>query len=722
MNISDIPIKDEIKNVLRDKGFNKLYPTQEAAIKTDFLEGKNLVMSVPTASGKTLVAEIAFARKALEGKKTVYVVPLKALAQEKYQDFKKWEKIGLNINITTGDFDESGEDLLNSDVIVCTSEKFDSLLRHNSHFKGDVDLIVIDETHLIDSQERGTTLEMVMTHMKDNSQIIGLSATISNAEELGNWLDADVVKKNWRPVELKKGVLDNNKVDYGDGEYKKVGDYINLSLRTLKEEKQSIIFTNSRKSAKKVAKDLSKEIKRKYKHLIDSPDLKNLSRRIQSNTSLQNELKEYIKQGVAFHHAGLDYKSRDIIEEGFRDNKIKLIAATPTLAAGINMPAYRVIIRDTKRYSGNGWKDIPAMEIQQMMGRAGRPKYDNIGEAIIVSKKDDKEEIEDKYIHGDPEPVESKLSEESSLRSHILSLFTDFGLRNKKELNKFLKNTFYHSQVGIDTINRKLNVIIQELDEGDLIEKDNTNNYSPTSFGKKVSMLYIDPKSALKISKAFEKLSEKKLTEFSILHMICSTPDIRNLYLRKGEKEKFDQETVSRNNQFLLEKPDPFMAPAEYENFLTEVKTTMVLKDWIEEKEEDEITEEYSIGPGDLRRYIENVDWLIHAVTEISKLDRFKVEEEYIRKFKILRTRINNGIKDELIPLVKIKGIGRKRARILFDHGYKNIKDLKKAKPSKIASLDGFGGKIVKKIYSKFDQEEPELKQINGQQSIQDFY
>ncbi len=720
MKIDDIAVSEEILNVLQDEGFEDLYPTQEAALQTDFLKDRNLVMSVPTASGKTLIAEIALAKKALKGKKTVYIVPLKALAQEKYQEFKKWKKIGLNVDISTGDFDESGENLSNSDVIVCTSEKFDSLLRHGSNFIDDIDLLVVDEAHLIDSKGRGATLEMVITHMKRKAQIIALSATISNANELGNWLDAEVVKKDWRPVKLRKGILGDNKIIYEDEEEKRIGDFQNLSIRTLKKDKQAIIFTNSRRSAKKVANDLSTEVKRNHRHQINGVDLKKLSRRVDENTSVQEDLKENIKNGVAFHHAGLDYKSRDIIEEGFRKNEIKVLAATPTLAAGINMPAYRVIIRDTKRYSGEGWSEIPAIEIQQMMGRAGRPKYDDVGEAIIVAKKDNMEEIREKYIEGEPEPIESKLTVESSLRGQVLSLFTNFGLRTEKELLDFLKESFYHSQVGIETIKTKLKTITDELVNGELLEEQE-KGYKPTVFGKKVSMLYIDPKSSLKIKKSLKK-QESELTDFGLLHLLSSTPDIRNLYLRKGEKQKFDEETVTRNEEFILEKPDPFIDPMKYEDFLNEVKTAKVLHDWIQEKEEEKITDEYSIGPGDLRRYIENIDWLIYSMDELSKLEKFSTTKEHRTKIKKLRKRVKNGCKSELLPLIQIKGIGRKRARTLYDHNYKTRADLKKAKPSKIASLKGFGGKIVKKIYERLGKNKIELKKANGQRSIKDYY
>ncbi len=214
-------IKNNIPNELYgilEKEITNLRPAQEKSIKKGLLDGLNLLVCTPTASGKTLIAELAALKSILENKgKAVYVVPLKALAYEKYRDFKrKYDKIA-KIALSIGDIDSSDPYLSGFDLIVITSEKLDSLIRHNAPWMAGIKTVVIDEVHLLNDAERGPTLEILITILKQllkNSQIIGLSATIGNATELAEWLDAELVVDDWRPVKLHKGIYLDGKIEF----------------------------------------------------------------------------------------------------------------------------------------------------------------------------------------------------------------------------------------------------------------------------------------------------------------------------------------------------------------------------------------------------------------------------------------------------------------------------------------------------------------------------
>jgi|SRR3989338_3234855 len=216
-----ISIKNKIPNVLYeilDKEIAQLRPAQEKAIKKGLLEGKNILVCTPTASGKTLIAELASIKSIIEGKgKSVYIVPLKALASEKFKDFKrKYSKIA-RIALSIGDIDSSDPFLSEHDLIITTSEKFDSLIRHHTPWLANVATIIVDEIHLLNDTERGPTLEILITILKQllkNAQIIGLSATIGNAKELAEWLNADLVVDEWRPVKLHKGIYLDGKIEF----------------------------------------------------------------------------------------------------------------------------------------------------------------------------------------------------------------------------------------------------------------------------------------------------------------------------------------------------------------------------------------------------------------------------------------------------------------------------------------------------------------------------
>lgn len=218
----------EIKNKLPggvyeilNKEVSELRPSQEKSVKKGLFDGKNLVVCTPTASGKTLIAEMAMLKGIIEnGGKAVYIVPLKALASEKYKDFKKKYDGLINIALSIGDLDSSDKGLYKHDLIICTSEKLDSLIRHKSPWIEEIKVIIVDEIHLLNDAGRGPTLEILLTMLRQmlDAQIIGLSATIGNPKELSDWLDAELIEDNWRPVELKKGIYYNGKMEWGKNE------------------------------------------------------------------------------------------------------------------------------------------------------------------------------------------------------------------------------------------------------------------------------------------------------------------------------------------------------------------------------------------------------------------------------------------------------------------------------------------------------------------------
>jgi helicase len=204
-------LKEELYNILESDGIEELRPAQEKAIKAGLLDGKNLLVCTPTASGKTLIAEIAMLNTILsKGGKAIYIVPLKALANEKYNDFRKRYSSIIRIALSIGDFDSADAYLMNYDLIITTSEKLDSLIRHNAPWIPMIRVVIIDEIHILNDFERGPTLEILITLLKQvlkKVQIIALSATIGNPKVLAEWLNADLVIDDWRPVKLKKGVF-----------------------------------------------------------------------------------------------------------------------------------------------------------------------------------------------------------------------------------------------------------------------------------------------------------------------------------------------------------------------------------------------------------------------------------------------------------------------------------------------------------------------------------
>ncbi|HID07553.1 MAG TPA: DEAD/DEAH box helicase, partial [Armatimonadetes bacterium] len=318
MRVEDLPIPEQVKRVLLTNGIAELYPPQEEAFrKTGVLEGRNLLMASPTASGKTLVAEVCALKHIVEsGGKVLYMTPLKALASEKYARFKSYEEVKradgshVRVTISTGDYDSDDPWLGRYDLIVSTYEKFDSLLRHGAPWVGDLTLLVVDEVHYLGHGDRGPTLEVVLTRFRrvnPRGQIIALSATVRNVEELAEWLEADHVSTDWRPVRLREGVYLDGAVRFSDGtvvEVEDCGDPISSLVHdTVVKGAQALVFTSTRRSSVSLARRLLKTVDK----LLDKRArrvLEKASTRIMDEadrTRLGERLAKLLKHGVAFH-------------------------------------------------------------------------------------------------------------------------------------------------------------------------------------------------------------------------------------------------------------------------------------------------------------------------------------------------------------------------------------------------------------------------------------
>lgn len=704
MKIEKLGLDKKIIEVLKEHDVEELYPPQRDAIPF-VLKGENLVLSIPTASGKSLVAYIAIVHRLLkEGGKALYVVPLKALAREKYEELKLFEKLGLRVGISTGDLDDSDPRLARFDIIVCTSEKADSLLRHKINWMHEIKVLVVDEIHLINDPTRGPTLEVIISHFKalnPGTQIIALSATIQNATELSIWLNAKLIRSDWRPVPLREGVYCNHTIKFDDGKIHHIKGSEKKSTELLVEESvnsggQVLVFVNTRRSTVSLAKKLSTVVekklseKEKQKLLLLLRKFKN---ELSEFTTIDEQLFNCIKHGVAFHNAGLSSIQRRLIEQGFKEHIIKCIVATPTLAAGVNIPAQRVIIRDLWRYDANfGMQPIPVLEYKQQAGRAGRPRYDSFGEAITIAKNEaQKEEIFNRYILGDTEPIFSKLGTQSALRMHLLSAISTGFVNNIDDIYKFIDSTFYAYQSDTFALRDEIDHAVDFLISNGFIEEISSNRYIATLFGNRTSSLYIDPLSALQLKKALEESNKRETSTLSFLHAVCSTPDVRSLYLRAGDTW-VEEELEKKRGEFLLEPPS--ISSEDYEWFLSDLKTASLVEDWINEAPENMLINKYDVGPGDIYNIVETVRWLLYATREFARMYNFSCVPEV----NDLMLRVQYGCKKELLNLVQLKGIGRIRARALYNEGFKTINDLRGVPLKRLAQVKNIGEGIAKSI------------------------
>ncbi|MDY0266645.1 MAG: ATP-dependent DNA helicase [Methanimicrococcus sp.] len=799
--INDLPFPDRFKSFYTDSGIEKLYPPQTKAVFAGLLENKNVLISIPTASGKTLLSELAMLKSLEGGGKCLYIVPLRALASEKFKRFLEFEKFGFKSGISTGDLDERDENLGQNDIIVATSEKVDSLIRNGTNWLSQISVVVLDEVHLLDSKDRGPTLEIVITKLRKlnpKMQIIALSATIQNSQEVADWLEAECVVSDWRPTKLFEGIYydgvfkgktahtneQKEKEIEGVGKGKEPG--VSLAADVVRDGGQCLVFTNSRKNAVGFAKKAGLVIQ-SYLTEEERIELSGIAAEItdQSDTDASKTLALCLRSGVAFHHAGLSSSQREIVEKTFLSGKIKLISSTPTLAAGLNLPARRVIIAAWRRYDPNeGMQPISVMEYKQMAGRAGRPHLDPYGESVLIAAKEvDVDKLNEMYIDAAPESVESKLGAENALRTHILSTISNGFAHTREQLLDFFKGTFFAHQKGLlstialkTMVDKCLDFLIDSgmcFEDKEMKECENsvsnsitksianstndlnsisntdlnkiskkTNSFSEksgpfvtadkivvdrfvsdktgsvklgpdktgsgnlgfgktsdsfplfaTKLGSLVSKLYLDPLSASVLLENIQKAEKSgmELTDISLLHLICVTTDMHLLYLKSNDY-MWIVEFAAENQEHFISMPSSAKA-SEFEWFLGELKTAVLLYRWISEVPENDISKEFDVGEGDIRQFSETAAWIANAGARLLKTSGL----ESGNLFSDLELRLKYGASIELLPLLKIRGIGRVRARKLYSSGFKSKESFK---PADFVTVSGLiGPKIAEALY-----------------------
>jgi len=722
MNPTDVPgLPPGVPEFLRESGIESLYPPQAAAVDAGITGGESLVASVPTASGKTLIAELAMLSSVERGGTALYVVPLRALASEKKAEFERWADFDVDVGISTGNYESSEEWLASRDIVVATSEKVDSLVRNGAPWIDDLTCVVADEVHLVDDPSRGPTLEVTLAKLRrinPDLQVIALSATVDNADEVADWLDAELVKSDWRPVDLRTGVHYGDAITFDDDSQREVpvgpGERPTAALvdDTLTEDGSSLVFVNSRRNAEAAARRLGDVT---ADHLTDAErsELAAIADDIEgvSDTETSEDLAAVVRKGAAFHHAGLAADHRSLVEDAFRDRLLKVIAATPTLAAGVNTPSRRVIVRDWRRYDGEfgGMKPLDVLEVHQMFGRAGRPGLDPYGEAVLLANDHDTmDELFERYVHADPEPVQSKLAREPAMRTHLLATVSSGFARTRDGLLDFLDRTLYATQSS-DTA-RLESVVDSTLDylvANDFVEREG-DEITATGLGHTVSRLYLDPMSAAEIVDGLREADEP--TPLGLYHLVCRTPDMYELYLKSGDRETYTELCYEREDEFLGRVPSEF-EDVRFEEWLSALKTAKLLEDWAREVDEDRLTERYGVGPGDIRGKVDTAEWLLGATERLAT----DLELDCVVAVREAKKRVQYGVREELLDLAGVRNVGRKRARRLFEAGVESRADLREAdKATVLGALRG-RERTAERILENAGRRDPSMVDVRAE-------
>lgn len=680
-------LSNDIKTIINTaypyiKEFN---PAQKAVIESGYLEDKsNYIISIPTASGKTVLGILPALKTILNGGKAIYAAPLLSIQNEKVKEFKAFEEHGIKV----------GKHPSNSDLSVMVFESFDALTRFSWNVLREVDTLIIDEFHMIGEYSRGPTLESAITRAKiinPSLRIIALSATLKNIDEIEQWLDGKTVEHDYRPVPLNKEVLDAEMFNTKN----KNDVIVKIVEKAIEDNSQALSFVSTRRFteslatyvAKKIDKKTTNEQKQKFKHVADKLlEVPKKKGSLPTTTCLK--LAEAAEKGVVFHHAGLFNEQKEIIEDEFRNGNIVMITATPSLMYGVNLPSKYVVIRDHTRWTSNGPASIPVFDYEQMSGRAGRPQYDDVGYSYLVAKTmDEAFDLEARYVNGEIELTNSKLIDnKDAIYKQIIAQIASSLSKNLDDLNDFFEKTLYGFQMknnpsmsmfAQDSLNWELESALEFLLQNGIIRA-TPEGLKTTDFGNLIAKSNYAVETAVKIKEYVSTM--EKLNPAEMIYALAETPDLP-LISFKGRKSKDPvRDKLSECGLFAVDIGNP-------------EATAVSLIEWIDERNEYEIENAYNVYSASTRR----------SAYEASRLVKFakntlEVLGNYsnLKDMDYLSARLYYGVKEDIIPLVVgVKRLGRKRARLLMKTFGDNLSE---ASEKDLQKVEGIGPKLAGKV------------------------
>ncbi|XP_056635461.1 probable ATP-dependent DNA helicase HFM1 [Diorhabda sublineata] len=544
-------------------------PVQSEVLDDVFDSDDSVVISSPTGSGKTTIFELAIVRLLMQyGSsnmefKIIYISPMKSLCQERLIDWnKKFSHFGLNSICITGDSENAEfQNLIYHNLIISTPEKWDSLTRrwkeHGELVKV-IKLFMIDEVHLLNEEDRGSTLEVIVSRMKTvqnslslnhvtdcNIRFIAVSATIGNIEDIAEWIGSPRhyrFPEEMRPVQLKKLVIGFSYKQTSSSAFKfdlSLNYKLQSLLMTHSEGKPTLIFCSTRKSVEMTAKHLDQTLKIK----LEPHKLQNLQKFATNIPDVR--IQDMLRHGIGVHHAGMDVETRHIIEELFRNGDLPILIATSTLAMGVNLPAHLVIIKSTKYYVNGTIQDYSATAIHQMIGRAGRPQFDTTATALILTTNEDKNKIE--KMLSTTEPIESNLHRH--LTEHLNAEVVLGTITGLDVALQWLASTFLYIRARInprhyglpqtykkEQLDKKLlemfQIDLNKLVRAGMITMDENINVSPTITGQLMANYYVD----FETMKMFTQITGTEIF-IQILAIISKCQEFSETRLRVSDKK-----------------------------------------------------------------------------------------------------------------------------------------------------------------------------------------
>ena len=729
LSISEF-LPQELADHYAKAGMKTLHPWQCECLQTGTaLDGGSLVFTAPTSGGKTLVAEILMLRSHLRlKKKAIMVVPYVSIVREK----AKWlDRVLGSHGIRVQEFHGiTGGDMDKTDMAVCTMEKANALVNRlmAEGQMNQIGIVVVDELHMLGDQYRGYLLELLMTKVKyvgrhDEIQFVGMSATLPNIQEVADWMGAALYESTFRPVPLDEyikcgtrifqhigGGVTVHRADLPEAHPADKDHVVALCIETLHDDNSVLVFVASKKGCVSTAQMISKVLPQVDPNPAYETDPKHMAlqqRRLELVDSLKRTpgglcpvLEKTVPHGVAYHNAGLTVEERDAIESGFREGVIRILTATSTLAAGVNLPARRVIFRSP--YIGIEFLD--STRYRQMCGRAGRAGIDTRGESFIICEQNDSAKINNLLVEPmrelksclkeapTPEHGGSLVTNDDKrgvgLERAVLEVISAGAVTTGDEVELWLKCTLLAHQNPYPDVHRNCKCALEYLGRQKFISYERpTNSFFATGLGLATFQSSLPPRDAYRVAEDLLQARKHFILE-SDLHLLYQvTPVTGNPPLSQSAWEAYPEhlnglsecdrkvashvgieEQVARR---IARRPPKFGAP-ETEEILRYKRffSSMMLSWLVQEKPVDWVAHQYDVPRGSLQNLMSAAATFANLVSNFCQQLKWWDLEVLTGSF---AKRLNHGCQVDVLPLCEIPGVQGTRARALYKAGLRSV-------------------------------------------------
>ncbi|SDR44205.1 DEAD/DEAH box helicase [Natronobacterium texcoconense] len=667
----------EVAEVLPDFAdafaFEEFNRMQREALPALLESEENVVASAPTASGKTALAELAICKALADGGTALFIAPLRALTNEKEDDWNRFEELDYSVYVVTGERDLNPRRARHADILVMTPEKLDSATRkHDSRrydFVTDVDVCVIDEVHLLDADRRGSVLEVTISRLRRlcDPRVVALSATMPNVDDVAAWLDAPdettfEFDEEYRPVDLNAGVktYTHGENSFAD-KYRRLYRALDLAEPHLREDGQALVFVSSRQDTVRAAEAARDEIAERDIPMDVRDDFHDYDFHSEKEEIENTTLRNSVVDGVAFHHAGLAKDDRDFVEKWFKKGAIELLFSTSTLAWGVNLPARCVVIRDTKLHDPlEGEVDMSPLDVLQMLGRAGRPGYDDVGYGWVVC--DTAEADKYRRLLNEGKEIESRLAD--SLETHLNAEIAMGTITDLEDVMDWLETTFYYERgqskpeaYDFPNLKGRVRDCLEELVERGFVETGESGDLSieATPRGVLASKYYLRLETAAAFASLCDRAeSGRDLDTGDVLAAVAGATEFESVSARQDEREAVNAVLVGQDAEDL--------EPGQR-------KVLAILR---------------SAASGTTPAELQSDAWVIrrNATRLLSALgaflDRF-VGPQAANLASRVEARVENGVAEDAVGLTAIDGVGPGRASKLAKEGLSTPGDVLEA-------------------------------------------